>query len=95
MRVPVPLRGVVSAPFRAFGIRPSRMNPNICTICELLFTTVFGARKVTIDAQSAAAAGEIRVTQAVYERVQSELAGSRAQKFQLKGFEAPTTLYAA
>ncbi|MDP1838705.1 MAG: adenylate/guanylate cyclase domain-containing protein [Reyranella sp.] len=50
MRVPIPLRGVLSAPFRVFGIRPSRMNPNTCTICELMFTRVMKARKVTIDA---------------------------------------------
>ena len=43
---PVPLRGVLSVPFRAFGIRPSRMNPNTCTICELMFATVMRARKV-------------------------------------------------
>jgi hypothetical protein len=47
---PVPLRGVLSVPFRAFGIRPSRMNPNTCTICELMFATVMRARKVTTDA---------------------------------------------
>jgi adenylate cyclase len=46
-------------------------------------------------AQSAAAAGEILVTQAVYERAPSELAGSRAQQRELKGFEGTTTLYAA
>jgi adenylate cyclase len=50
LRLPVPLRGVLSVPFRAFGIRPSRMNPNTCTICELMFTTVMRARKVTTDA---------------------------------------------
>jgi adenylate cyclase len=50
MHLPVPLRGVLSAPFRMFGIRPSRMNPNTCTVCELMFTTVMRARKVTIDA---------------------------------------------
>ena len=32
LHLPVPLRGVVSVPFRAFGIRPSRMNPNTCTM---------------------------------------------------------------
>jgi adenylate cyclase len=229
MHVPVPLHGVFSVPFRLFGIRPSRMNPNTCTICELMFTKVMKARKITIDAtilfadlrgytslsqsqspeavsglldafydecahaiwehdgllnktigdavmaifnfpirqgdhprqavqaaqdiqrrwnarrvtlaaelglaraelgvgvgihcgdlsfgefgrshrdltaigtvvnlasraQSAAAAGEILVTQAVYERAQSELAGSRPQQRALKGFEEPTTLYAA
>ena len=50
MHVPVPIRGVASAPFRAFGIRPSRMNPNACTICELMFTKVMRARKITINA---------------------------------------------
>jgi adenylate cyclase len=50
MHIPVPLRGVLSAPFRVFGIRPSRMNPNTCTICELMFSRVMRARKVTIDA---------------------------------------------
>jgi len=50
LHVPVPLRGAFSLPFRAVGIRPSRMNPNTCTMCELMFTKIMGARKVTIDA---------------------------------------------
>jgi adenylate cyclase len=50
MRVPVPLRGPFSIPFRVVGIRPSRMNPNLCTICELMFEKVMKARNVTIDA---------------------------------------------
>jgi len=50
MNLPVPLHGLLSMPFRAFGIRPSKMNPNTCTICELMFTKVMRARKVTIDA---------------------------------------------
>ena len=50
MRLPVPLRGAASLPFRAFGIRPSRMNPNTCTICEMMFTKVMKARQVEIDA---------------------------------------------
>jgi adenylate cyclase len=50
MRVPVPLYGILSLPFRMVGIRPSRMNPNTCTVCELMFTRVMRARKVTIDA---------------------------------------------
>jgi hypothetical protein len=50
LRLPVPLRGALSVPFRAFGIRPSRVNPNTCTICELMFSTVMRARKVTADA---------------------------------------------
>ena len=50
MHLPVPLRGALSVPLRAFGIRPSRMNPNLCTICELMFTKVMRARKITINA---------------------------------------------
>jgi class 3 adenylate cyclase len=50
MHVPVPLRGVASVPFRVFGIKPSRMNPNLCTVCELMFTRIMRARKITIDA---------------------------------------------
>jgi class 3 adenylate cyclase len=50
MRLPVLLRGAASLPFRAFGIRPSRMNPNTCTICEMMFTKVMKARQVEIDA---------------------------------------------
>lgn len=50
MRIPVPLRGIAAMPFRIFGIRPSRMNPNTCTICELMFSRIMKARKLTIDA---------------------------------------------
>jgi class 3 adenylate cyclase len=49
IHVPIPLRGPASIPFRLFGIRPSRMNPNTCTICELMFTRVMKARKVAVD----------------------------------------------
>lgn len=49
MRVPVPLHGPLSAPFRLFGVRPSRMNPNTCTICELAFTKVMQARSISTD----------------------------------------------
>jgi len=50
MHLPIPLRGPLSLPFKAFGIRPSRMNPNTCTICEIAFSRVMKARSVTIDA---------------------------------------------
>jgi adenylate cyclase len=50
LHLPIPLRGPISAPFRLFGIRPSRMNPNLCTICEMAFTRIMKARSVTIDA---------------------------------------------
>jgi adenylate cyclase len=50
MHMPIPLRGVASVPFRAFGIRRSRMNPNTCTICEMMFSRMMKSRQVTIDA---------------------------------------------
>lgn len=50
LHLPIPLRGPLSAPFRLFGIRPSRMNPNTCTICEMAFTKIMKARAITIDA---------------------------------------------
>lgn len=50
MKLPVPLRGVGALPFCAVGIRRSRMNPNTCTICEMMFERVMKARQVEIDA---------------------------------------------
>jgi class 3 adenylate cyclase len=50
MHMPVPLRGPMSIPFRAFGIRPSGMNPNLCTICEMAFSRLMKARTVMLDA---------------------------------------------
>ena len=50
MRVPIALRGPLSVPFRIAGLRPSRMNPNTCTLCELMFKRVMKATKITIDA---------------------------------------------
>ena len=46
-------------------------------------------------AQSAASAGQILVTRAVYDRAKAELPDSHAQEYQLKGFEAAIELYAA
>jgi len=50
LHLPIPLRGPLSMPFRLFGIKPSRMNPNTCTICEMAFSKVMKARAITIDA---------------------------------------------
>jgi len=50
MHVPIALRGPLSLPFRIAGLRPSRMNPNTCTLCELMFKRVMKATKITIDA---------------------------------------------
>ncbi len=50
LHLPVALRGPLSIPFRMLGLRPSRMNPNTCTLCELAFTRIMKARNITIDA---------------------------------------------
>jgi len=50
MHVPIPIRGPLSIPFRAFGIRKSQMNPNLCTICETNFTKVKKMKQVMIPA---------------------------------------------
>jgi len=50
LHMPIALRGPLSVPFRVFGIKPSRMNPNTCTICEMAFSRIMKARAVTIDA---------------------------------------------
>ncbi|MBI5319595.1 adenylate/guanylate cyclase domain-containing protein [Bradyrhizobium sp.] len=50
LHVPIALRGPFSIPFRVFGVKPSRMNPNTCTICEMAFSRIMKARAVTIDA---------------------------------------------
>jgi class 3 adenylate cyclase len=49
MHLPIPLRGPLSLPFRMVGIRPSQMNPNLCTICELMFERVMKRRSIEID----------------------------------------------
>lgn len=45
MRVPIPLRGPLSIPFRAVGIKKSKMNPNLCTVCETFFSRVYGKKR--------------------------------------------------
>lgn len=50
MRVPIPIRGALALPFRAFGITRSKMNPNICTICERSFRYVKKQRHITAHA---------------------------------------------
>jgi class 3 adenylate cyclase len=49
MRVPVPIRGPLALPLRLVGIRRSRMNPNLCTVCELMFTRVMRRRNIEVD----------------------------------------------
>ena len=50
MKLPIALRTIAAVPYRAVGIRQSRMNPNTCTICETMFERVMTARQIEIDA---------------------------------------------
>src|SRR5919112_3087868 len=45
MRVPIALRGPLSIPFRVVAIKSSRMNPNLCTVCETFFSRVYGKKR--------------------------------------------------
>jgi class 3 adenylate cyclase len=46
----IPIRGLLSMPFRLFGIKPSEMNPNICNLCETQFTKIKHAKQITYPA---------------------------------------------
>jgi adenylate cyclase len=50
MHMPIPIRGPLSIPLRMFGIRKSQMNPNLCTICETMFTRINKKKQVIISA---------------------------------------------
>lgn len=50
MHVPIPIRGPLSLPLRAVGIKISQMHPNLCTICETMFTRVMRAKQKVIPA---------------------------------------------
>ncbi|QIG49319.1 adenylate/guanylate cyclase domain-containing protein [Nordella sp. HKS 07] len=50
MRMPIPIRGPLAIPFRVLGITRSKMNPNICTICERSFRYVKKQRHISATA---------------------------------------------
>src|ERR687884_338867 len=49
MHVPIPIRGPLSFLFKPFGITKSQMHPNLCTICESMFTRVMKRKQVAIE----------------------------------------------
>jgi len=50
MHMPIPIRGPLSLPFKLIGITTSKMNPNICTICERAFARVMKKKQITRQA---------------------------------------------
>ncbi|MEI5680109.1 MULTISPECIES: adenylate/guanylate cyclase domain-containing protein [unclassified Mesorhizobium] len=50
MHMPIPIRGPLALPFRICGITQSKMNPNICTICERSFRYVKKQRQISVPA---------------------------------------------
>ena len=50
MHMPIPIRGLLSIPFKMLGIKTSQMNPNLCNICETMFTKVKRKKQIVIPA---------------------------------------------
>jgi len=46
----MPIHGPLSVPFKLVGVRPSRMNPNICNMCETNFRKVRKAKRIVVPA---------------------------------------------
>jgi class 3 adenylate cyclase len=49
MHVPIAIRGPFSFLFKVMGIKKSQMHPNLCTICESMFTKVMKRKQVPIS----------------------------------------------
>lgn len=80
MHVPIAIRGPLSLPFRLAGISQSKMNPNICTICERAFHRVQKQRHVS--AQATILFADIRGFTALSERIDAAVLGEIVGTFQ-------------
>ena len=49
MRMPIAIRGPLSYIYKPFGIHKSRMHPNLCTICESMFTRVNKRKQIEVE----------------------------------------------
>lgn len=49
MHVPIAIRGPFSMLFKPFGVRRSQMHPNLCTICERMFTKVMKQKQIAVS----------------------------------------------
>jgi class 3 adenylate cyclase len=48
MRAPIFIGGALSIPFRVMGFRRSRMNPNLCNLCETMFRRVKRTKQLAL-----------------------------------------------
>jgi adenylate cyclase len=48
LHLPIPIHGPLSIPLRIFGLRPSRMNPNLCNLCETMFKRIMKRSQVQV-----------------------------------------------
>src|SRR4051794_37028445 len=86
MHMPIPIRGALAIPFRVCGITQSKMNPNICTICERSFRYVKKQQHVSVNATILFA--DIRGYTRLSERMDTALLPSVVSAFQGRCAEA-------
>ena len=48
LHLPIPIHGPLSIPLRIVGLRPSRMNPNMCNLCETMFKHIKKSSQVRV-----------------------------------------------
>ena len=48
IHLPIPIHGPLSIPLRIVGLRPSRMNPNMCNLCETMFKHIKKSSQVHV-----------------------------------------------
>jgi adenylate cyclase len=48
LHLPMAIHGPLSIPFRIVGLRPSRMNPNLCNLCETMFRRIKKSSQVQV-----------------------------------------------
>jgi adenylate cyclase len=48
LHLPIPIHGPLSIPLRIVGLRPSRMNPNMCNLCETMFKHIKKSSQVHV-----------------------------------------------
>ena len=49
-RLPIPIHGPAALPLRMVGLKASRMNPNLCTLCETMFQLLMKTKRLQISA---------------------------------------------